>query len=192
MGYSDMPQRVRRLVDIVATQHGLPPDVVVSPPDRTRRKLLARNEAVRLVRHTPTPLGALPSWPQIARWFDRGDHTTMMYAAKSHVRPPETINGAYLKAWCSHDAERRIALAIVGQSEPYGGCDCCRAVSSTTLWRVTGLQKRTIHDGIARMRHRRAIKIGREVQTNRVARYIFDAAAIRAVRKLTEQKEPSE
>lgn len=68
-----------RIVAMVAAEHGLPVSDVMGP-SRCRRFTIARNQAYWLCRKT----GRL-STPQIARFFGKLDHTTVINGSRRHA-----------------------------------------------------------------------------------------------------------
>lgn len=80
--FPPMPERIRAIIDRVATEHRVQPVDLVGP-SATRKTSRARWAAYACIVDTVTIAGSPPSLPQIGRWFNR-DHTTVLYGLRRH------------------------------------------------------------------------------------------------------------
>ena len=75
------PQRIREILADVADKHGLKVGDILGAR-RFQPVVKARNEAAWRCRQPA--LGRQASFPQIARWLDYDNHTSVMHAVRRH------------------------------------------------------------------------------------------------------------
>jgi len=79
-----MPIRAADVVVRVARKHGVTPLAILGF-SRLKKMVKARHEAAYWIRELRDAAGERPSFPQIAMWMKRTDHTSIMYACKRHA-----------------------------------------------------------------------------------------------------------
>lgn len=80
---TEMPARVRDIVERVGAEHGVPVADIVGR-SLLRRLTHVRFEAMAAVRAEIVIGDGPPSSPQIGGWFGGRDHTSILHAVKSH------------------------------------------------------------------------------------------------------------